>query len=246
MDWQLLSTREHAQRRFEAALLPVGTIEAHSADGPVGTDNYIPEALCRRLAERLEMPYLPVMPYGLTNSLLGYPGGCTLAPETLQAFLYDVGRSLHRHGLRRLIVINGHGGNTAPLKAAAHRLFRETNLYVAVLDWWFEVSEKAVEIFGPGGMGHAAVDEMGMLVGLCPEVADRVPREKVDAFYVYKGLQTYPAVRPTMTYDHADDPVDFSRLTSEKCAAFADAVTDHVERMIREIQEGWDAIGGEG
>jgi creatinine amidohydrolase len=242
LDWQLLSTQEHARRRIKTALLPIGTIEAH-ANGPVGTDNLIPEALSRRLAERLAVPYLPVMPYGLTVSLVAYPGSCTLTSATLAAFLADIGRSLQRHGLEHLIVINGHGGNTATLHGAAEGLSREVGLHVAVLDWWWEVQAQAAEIFGPGGMGHAAIDEMGTLLGLRPDLADRVPRGKTPSFYVYKGVKTYPAVRPCMTYDHADDPVDFTRLTPEKCARYADAVTDQMEKMIREILAGWGAIG---
>jgi creatinine amidohydrolase len=242
LDWQLLSTQEHARRRFRTALLPLGTIEAHDS-GPVGTDNFIPEVLSRRLAARLEVPYLPVMPYGLTVSLLAYPGSCGLSSATLAAVLSDVGRSLQRNGLENLLVINGHGGNTATLHEAAERLSRETGLHVAVLDWWWEVQNQAAEIFGPGGMGHAAIDEMGTLLGLRPDLSDRVPRKKTPSYYVYKGVRTYPAVRPCMTYDHADDPVDFARLTPEKCARYADVVTDQMEKMIREILAGWNAIG---
>jgi creatinine amidohydrolase len=183
------------------------------------------------------------MPYGLTCSLLAYPGACTVSSETLAAFLLDVGRSLQRNGLESLIVVNGHGGNTATLHETAHRLFRETRLHVAVFDWWWEVQTQAAEIFGPGGMGHASIDEMGALLGLCPELSERVPRKKVPSFYVYKGLKTFPAVRPAMTYDHPDDPVDFARLTPEKCAQFADVVTDVAEKVIREILAGWGEIG---
>jgi len=244
MDWELLSTHDHAQRRYREVLLPIGTIEAHDG-GPVGTDNLIPGALCRRLAPRLEMPALPVMPYGITKSLRTYPGSCSLSPATLEAFLYDLGASLAQNGLRRLFVINGHGGNTAALRAAAGRLFAELSLHVAVIDWWWEAQEEAKAIFGAGGMGHAAIDEMGVLLGLCPETRERLPLAPAPAYYVFKGVLAYPSPRPVMTYDHPDDPVDFSRLEPEKCARFADHVTDLVERMIREIRSGWDAMDGQ-
>ncbi len=242
MDWQLLSTRDHSRLRFKAALLPIGTIEAHGAS-PVGTDNLIPAALAERLSARLDIPALPLMPYGVTQTLLAYPGGCSLTPELLESFLFETGRSLGRHGLRHLIVLNGHGGNTAALGNAAGRLFRQAGVFTAVIDWWFEAERLAIEIFGEGGMGHAAVDEMAILLGLRPDVAPAVPCEPVPSFYKYKGLQTHPAVRPVMTYDHAEDPVDLSRLTPEKCARFATQVTDLLERMIREILAGWEAIG---
>jgi creatinine amidohydrolase len=240
-DWQRMSTQDHAQKRFTAALLPVGTLEAHDG-GPVGTDNYIPLALCRDLAPRLEMPVLPLMPYGVTNSLLAYAGGCTLRPETLAGCLFDLGLSLHRNGLRQLIVINGHGGSTAPLRDAAKRLFKEIGLFVAVIDWWFEAGPEAERIFGPGGMGHSAVDEMAALVGLCPELRDSVPAREVPSFYNYRGLAVYPSPRPVITYDHPDDPVDLARLAPERCDEFAKTTVALLEKMIREIRDGWDAI----
>ncbi|MFH1143573.1 MAG: creatininase family protein [Candidatus Eisenbacteria bacterium] len=242
MEWQRLSTHEHARRRFTEALLPIGTLEAHDG-GPIGTDNLIPEALCERLAERLAMPRLPLMPYGLTKSLLAYPGSCQLTAEGLEKFLIDVGLSLQRNGLQRLFVMNGHGGNTESLRRAAGHLFTEHRLYVAVIDWWWEVQTQAAEIFGKEGLGHAAVDEMGMLLGLHPEVRPGMPSGPVPSFYVYKGVQAYPAPRPVMTYERPDDPVDFSRLTPERCARFADLVTECMERIIREIQTGWGEIG---
>ena len=240
-DWQRLSTHQHASQRFTAALLPIGTVEAHDG-APVGTDNFIPEALCCDLAPRPEMPVLPVMPYGVTNSWLAYAGSCTLSPGTLEGFLLDLGSSLYRNGLRQLFVINGHGGNTAPLRESAKRLFKEVGLFVAVIDWWIGAGPEAERIFGPGGMGHSAVDELGALLGLRPDLRDAVPSEEVPSFYNYRGLQVYPSPRPVITYDHPDDPVDLSRLTPDRCEAFRKGVLDLVEKMIREIRAGWDEI----
>jgi len=242
MDWQSFSTHVHAQRRFAEALLPIGTVEAHDG-GPVGTDNLIPQALCERLAERLKMPRLPLMPFGVTQTLLAYPGACGISPETMERVLYELAVSLQHNGLERLFVIDGHGGNTEALKNAASRLFLDHRLHVAVIDWWWEVQPNAEEIFGKEGMGHAAVDEMGFLLGLYPDLRAQLPSGRVPSYYVYKGVKAYPSPRPTMTYDHANDPVDFARLTPEKCAQFAEVVVDRMEKIIRDIREGWMEIG---
>lgn len=242
MDWQNYSTHEHAAERFDAALLPIGTLEGHDG-GPVGTDNLIPAALCRRLADRMQIPRLPLMPYGITSSLLAYPGGCSLSPATLGAFLFEIGQALRRNGLRRLVVINGHGGNTAVLHEAAHRLFRDAELFTVVIDWWSELQGEAIEIFGEGGMGHSAIDEMAALVGLCPEIDATLAKKVVPSFYNYKGLRAYPSPRPVLTYTQPNDPVDLSRLTPEKCTEFADRITAQLEVMIRDVFEGWEAIG---
>ncbi len=244
MDWQTMSTIDHARKRFKAALLPIGTLEAHDG-GPVGTDNLIPEAFCQRLSPRLEVPCLPVMPYGITSSLLAYPGGCTLSEEVLTGFLYDIGKSLHRHGLKQLIVINGHGGNTEVLREAAGRLFQELDLYVAVIDWWYETSKTASEIFGEEGLGHAAIDEMGALLGLCPELREKMSEGPVPSYHLYRGTKVYPAPRPVLTYRNPEDIVDYARLTPECCERFVDISTDILEKIIIDIRDGWNAIGGE-
>jgi len=241
MNWQDLSTHEHAEKRFEAALLPIGTIEAHDG-GPVGTDNLIPDALCDRLSERLGIPKLPLMPYGVTNSLLAYHGSCSLTDQVLEDFLYELGKTLARGGLKYLFVVNGHGGNTDPLRAGARRLFRDSGVFVAVIDWWVETRRDAEEIFGKGGMGHSAIDEMAALLGFCPRFRDSLPGGEVASYYYWQGVRVYPVPRPVIVYENPDERVDFSRLTPEKCSAFAERVTDVMARVIEEILAGWREI----
>ncbi len=241
MDWQTLSTFEHAEKRFSAALLPIGTLEGHDG-GPVGTDNLIPDALCDRLSERLNIPKLPLMPYGVTNSLLAYPGSCSLTDQVLEAFLFELGKTLHRNGLKYLFVINGHGGNTDPLKAGARNLFKQEGLFVAVIDWWVETRKHALEIFGPGGMGHSAIDEMAGLLGFRPDIRERMSDGPVKSYYYYKGVSVYPVPRPVITYEKPNDPVDFSRLDPEKCQRFADAVVETVADIIKTVLSGWEDI----
>ncbi|MBM3317685.1 MAG: creatininase family protein [Candidatus Eisenbacteria bacterium] len=244
MDWQRLSTHEHARRRFTAALLPIGTVEAHDG-APLGTDNYIPEALCRRLADELDMPWLPPMPYGVTRSLLAYPGSCGVSAACLEGFLVELGASLRRNGLRYLFVIDGHGGNLEALQAGAARLFEAHGLYTAVIEWWFEAQALAEEIFGAEGLGHAAVDELGLLAGLRPDLAADFPRGPVPSYAVLKGVKAYPAPRPVLTYDQAGETVDLARLAPESCERFAEGVLRIVSRAIREILSGWQALDRE-
>ena len=243
MDWQHLSTQEHARRRFDTALLPIGTIEAHDG-APVGVDNFIPDALCARLSDALAIPRLPVMPFGVTRSLLAYPGSCGISEELMTRFLVELGVSLRRHGLRHLLVIDGHGGNLDALTAGAQRLYEEHGLFTAVIEWWFEAEAHAEEIFGRGGFGHAAIDELGLLAGLRPDLAPAIPRETVTAYYVYPGVKVYPVPRPVIVSEPTDNPVDLSRLTPERCDRFATEVVDLLAGMIRDILAGWRAIPG--
>ena len=236
MEIQLMSWREFGELLPETVLLGVGTLEAHG-EGPLGTDNLIPEKLVRLLAERLEVPFLPLMPYGVTTSLL-YPGAVRLEPETLEAFLYDVGASLARHGVENLIVINGHGGNTGPLKEAARRLFLEMGLRVAVIDWWVPV-RPYVEDLVPQGMGHAAMDEMAALKGLYPEL--KLEGEQ-RVFYYGPGLSVYPSPEAVQVYKSPDEKVNWSEITPEMAQEFVRRTVDVLERLIRKILEGWEHL----
>lgn len=242
MEWQALSTHDHVENGFESALLPVGTLEAHDG-APVGTDNYIPERFCELLSERLKLPRLPLMPYGITSSLLAYRGGCTVSEAVLGGWLFEVGKSLYRNGLRQLIVINGHGGNTGALRGAASRLFSEVGLYVAVIDWWYETTALAEEVFGEDGFGHSGIDELGALYGLCPQFRAEMKAEPTPSYHLYRGTKVYPSPRPVLTYKKKGEVVDLSRLTNTVCEQFAAGATDTLAEMITTIRDGWDQIG---
>ena len=73
--------REQVPSKTDLVMIPIGTIEAHGAI-PLGTDNIIPQALARDLAPRFDALVAPPVTYGVTNSLLPYPGSTTVSSET--------------------------------------------------------------------------------------------------------------------------------------------------------------------
>ena len=99
-------------------ILPIGSTEQHGRHLPLGTDTMVPTALAHRLGERTGVLVAPTVTYGMSLHHLGFPGSVSLRPETLTHVLEDILRSLHRHGFRRVFVLNGHGGNVAPLRMA--------------------------------------------------------------------------------------------------------------------------------
>ena len=114
---------------------------------------------------------------------------------------------------------------------------------MAVIDWWYETTSLAEDAFGEGGMGHSAVDELGALYGLRPDLQSTMGKGPVPSYHIYKGAKVYPSPRPVLTYRQQGDVVDLARLTPQKCAAFADGATTILEEMIQTIREGWEEIG---
>ena len=101
---------EEAFKRSDTAILPVGTFHGHGPT-PISIDSSSVAWLAEKVGERTGLVTLPLIPFGENDKQKFYPGSITIAPETLERFYLDVFRSLYRNGVRRIIVLNGHGGN---------------------------------------------------------------------------------------------------------------------------------------
>jgi creatinine amidohydrolase len=99
----------------DRVVLPVGSTEQH-AYLSLETDNILAERASVEAAEPLGIPVLPVLPYGVTG-FTAYPGSPTLRTDTLVAVLSELADSLLGQGFGRILVVNGHGGNTEPGRA---------------------------------------------------------------------------------------------------------------------------------
>src|SRR5262249_43760240 len=109
LNWMQL---ESYLRGDDRIVLPVGSTEQH-AYLSLETDNILAELASVEAAEPLGVPVLPVLPYGVTG-FTAYPGSPTLLESTLGTVPTDVVDSLFAQGFERILVVNGHGGNTGP------------------------------------------------------------------------------------------------------------------------------------
>lgn len=115
------------------ALLPVGAIEQHGPHLPLGTDTFIAEALARAAMERVSdnLLVMPTLSIGHSLEHLDQAGTLTIAAEPLLACWLEAGRGVARAGIRKLLILNAHGGNTPLVQLAALRLRQELGLLVA-------------------------------------------------------------------------------------------------------------------
>jgi creatinine amidohydrolase/Fe(II)-dependent formamide hydrolase-like protein len=131
-------TWPEAKKRFretDVALLPVGAVEQHGHHLPLDTDAYDADCLCRSVAERCRDPrplVLPLIPYGVSYHHDDFAGTISIGPETLSRLVYEIGTSVARHGITKLVIVNAHGGNAAALHFAAQLINRDAHIFTCV------------------------------------------------------------------------------------------------------------------
>ncbi|QOL82485.1 creatininase family protein [Pseudooceanicola spongiae] len=138
--WSSLKTTDFAamDARAAVALLPVGATEQHGPHLPLSTDSVLGEGVALAagpLVTRADVYLLPTITYAKSDEHLSYPGTLTLSSETLLATLVEIGRSVARAGIRRLVLLNAHGGNVPVLQIAARRLRLEEDMLCVTAGW---------------------------------------------------------------------------------------------------------------
>ncbi|HEX5498481.1 MAG TPA: creatininase family protein, partial [Thermomicrobiales bacterium] len=159
---------------LDLVLLPVGAHEQHGPNIAVSTDTVAAEALCQAAAALVgpRIAVAPAIPWGISWHHMRFPGTITLRPETLTALLADIVGSLHAHGVRRVLVVNGHGGNTATITTAIEQIKQETEMpFLAAIFGYALIAEQAKRVLPPEAIGHAGGDEAAVLMAVAPERA---------------------------------------------------------------------------
>jgi creatinine amidohydrolase len=182
-EW-ILAEQNHAftrSQRWEVAVLPFGATEPHNLHMPYGTDVYQVDAIGAAACERAyragaKVVLLPTIPFGVNTNHLQVPGAlaCSVTPTTLLRLLTDLVDSMERQGVRKMVLLNGHGGNE--LKPLVRELHHRTRVFLVVCDWYRMAGDVVRQTFERPGE-HA--DEVETSLGLAffpelvrPELAD--------------------------------------------------------------------------
>jgi creatinine amidohydrolase len=121
------------------AVLPIAAVEQHGPHLPVGVDAMIMQGYLDRLVPEIpaELPvtFLPLQAIGKSNEHLAFKGTLTLSAETASRMWIEIGESVHRAGLRKLVIVNSHGGNMAAMDIVARELRVRHGMLVAFTSW---------------------------------------------------------------------------------------------------------------
>ena len=157
-----------ASKQWDVVVLPFGATEPHNTHMPYGTDNFQVAEIGRRACERAyqrgaNVLLLPAMPFGVNTNHLKVRGGLALSvtPTTLLKVMADLVDALSRQGIRKMVLLNGHGGNE--LKPLTRELFHQTEMFLCVCDWFRVAADQYPAIFAKPGE-HA--DEMETSMGM--------------------------------------------------------------------------------
>jgi creatinine amidohydrolase len=166
-------------RKWDVVVLPFGATEPHNVHMPYGTDNFQVEAVGRAACERAfkrgaNVLLLPGMPFGVNTNHLQVPGALALSvtPTTLLKLLADLVDALYRQGIRKMVLLNGHGGNE--LKPLTRELFHTSKMFLCVCDWYRVAADQHPALFAKPGE-HADEMETSMGMAFFPDLMKPAP-----------------------------------------------------------------------
>ena len=175
--WGELTRQELAAARDRNALvlIPTGSIEQHGDHLPVETDALLSAAVAEMAAAAMaDTPVLvaPAVPFGFTPHHLSWPGTISLRLDTYLAMLADIARSIIEAGFPRAVFVNGHGGNSAPLRSLVGELVTD-GLPVAMVDYFAPAAKAVADILAGDlkGPGHACEMEAALLMAVSGRVS---------------------------------------------------------------------------
>jgi len=202
MTWQEIAGAGADTKRW-IAVLPLAAVEQHGPHLPLGVDSFIAEAYLRRvhaaLPNDLPVTFLPLQRIGVSSEHLSYPGTLTLSATAAIAAWSELGDSLARAGLRKLVLVTSHGGNVAAMELVARDLRVRHGMLAVTVGWHrfgypdgtFTAEEKKHGI-------HGGDIETSLMLAAMPETVrmDKAPNATPATIEMAREFKWLGAYRP--------------------------------------------------
>jgi creatinine amidohydrolase len=243
-EWDLTETNLHrlSQRRYEVAVLPIAAIEAHNRHLPEGQDlrhtTYVARRCCELAWKQCESVIcLATIPYGVDCNLLAFPLTIHVSQATLDAIVRDIIASLHKHGIRKIALINGHGGND--FAALIRQIQSDLPVHVFLCNWWTVGHDRYDEIFEAPD-DHAGEFETSVALALYPELVELKGASDGRARpFRFEALEK-GWVRTSRDFARLNDHCavgDPSRASAEKGRKYLDLVCERISGFLVELAQ---------
>ncbi len=190
-EWRKLRADELREQARQNAIvvLPVDSLEQHGPHLPVEVASLLGATVAARTAQKVlaagqKILVLPVLWTGQSEHHMSFGGTVTLDNAAFAALIEGVVRSVLRHGFRRIVLLNAHGGNENALRAITDDLTPTLGVPIVQFTYWYAAAAAIAKILETqGGLSHACEAETSMMMAIRPELValDRIPLAKSNA-----------------------------------------------------------------
>ena len=234
------------------AIVPIGSMEQHGPHLPIGMDTAVAQALAeaalKELAGKVGHILLPVIPIGQSPEHMDYPGTISFSAETFLGVLKDICASLAHHGFKKILFVNGHGGNISMLGAVSFDVRLEYDVHVFMFNVWSILPPVAEEIINRQGNKtdlHGGELETSMVMHLDPTLVhmEWAVDEENPKFAHGKLINLTGPVTMNWSSLHDIAPSGISGQASfgtpEKGEVIVSYLTNILSQTIEEIDSNW-------
>lgn len=227
----------------DIALLPVGAIEQHGPHLTLDTDAFDADYLAKKVAEACSFPkpfVLPLIPYGVSYHHDDFPGTISVSNETLSKMVYEIGLNLARQGIKKLIIINGHGDNSPTLNFAAQMINRDAKIFVAV-DTGETSDVDLDEITSTPNDVHAGEIETSTSLAVRPELVKMDKAQKsvlnfTSRYLNFSSLRGIPWYAQTKKISESGTMGDPTKATSKKGKRMWEIMIAHLVGLVEDLK----------
>jgi creatinine amidohydrolase len=233
--------------KTDIVLVPIGSLEQHGLHLPLETDTILALEVARRAAEKAKVALAPAIPFGFSIEHINFPGTTSLDPETLMRVIKDVSGSLVHHGFKKIVLINGHGGNVGVLTTAVQSLKGEFEAVFALVNIWeLAISEfQKLRESEPGDMGHADEFETSLLLKVDASKVrlDKMKVEQQSKFSRVFSLDPFILTDKVQVTWRAEEFSrtgvigDPSKATREKGERLLNSIVENLVKFINDLKE---------